>query len=176
MAALMDDLEPVYGPTRIMRPYRDIRFSKEKTPYRTALGAMVGDSYVQISARGLGAGSGYYHLAPDQLERYRTAVDAEETGEALEGVVHAIDGQDIDVAGTDPLKTAPRGYPVDHPRVELLRYKGLVAWKQWPVEPWLGTSEARDRIVGMFETTAPLREWLRMNVGPSTEPPRRRGG
>jgi uncharacterized protein (TIGR02453 family) len=176
MAALLDELEARFGSGRIMRPYRDIRFSKDKRPYRTALGAMVGDSYVQISARGLGAGSGFYHLAPDQLERYRTAVDADDTGELLVGVIAAVESHDVEVAGTDALKTVPRGYPVDHPRIELLRYKGLIAWRQWPVERWLGTAAAKDRIVELLDQTAPLREWLRSNVGATTEARRRRPG
>jgi hypothetical protein len=59
---------------------------------------------------------------------------------------------------------APRGYPRDHPRVDLLRFKGLVAWKQWPVEPWLGTAEAKDRVVGLFRASQPLNEWLAAHV------------
>ena len=70
--------------------------------------------------------------------------------------------------GNDALKTAPKGYPRDHPRVELLRYRGLVAMKQWPVAAWLGTSAARTRIVEVFRAARPLCEWLDENVGAST--------
>ena len=76
MLALVAELEPRLGPGKVMRPYRDIRFTKDKSPYRTALGARVGDGYIQISARGLGAGCGYYHLMLDQLARCRSAVDS----------------------------------------------------------------------------------------------------
>jgi uncharacterized protein (TIGR02453 family) len=168
MVALVDELEPRFGPGRILRPYRDVRFTKDKSPYRTSHGAMVGDVYVQISARGIGAGGGYYHLAPDQLERYRAAVAADETGEDLGGRIAGIEAAGIEVSGADPLKTAPRGYPPDHPRIALLRYRGLIAWKQWPVEDWISTGSARDRIVEALDTSAPLREWLRAEVGPST--------
>jgi uncharacterized protein (TIGR02453 family) len=174
MEALVADLEPSYGAARIMRPYRDVRFSADKSPYRTALGAMLGDAYVQISARGLGVGSGYYHLMADQLDRYRAAVDADESGAELAHAVAGIRSAGVDVSGTEPLKTAPRGYPADHPRIELLRYKGIVAWRQWPVEPWLSTPAARDRVVEVLEIAAPLRAWLATQVGPTTEPPRRR--
>ena len=68
-------------------------------------------------------------------------------------------------AGHGTLKSAPRGYPVDHPRIDLLRFKGLTAWRQWPVEPWLGTSAAKDRVISFFRTTQPLCSWLSDHVG-----------
>ncbi len=71
MAALLAELEPEHGETKIYRPYRDVRFSKDKSPYKTAIGAHVGDGYIQLSAAGLAAGSGMYGMATDQLERYR---------------------------------------------------------------------------------------------------------
>jgi uncharacterized protein (DUF2461 family) len=72
--------------------------------------------------------------------------------------------------GHDTLKTAPRGYPKDHPRIELLRFKGIVAWQEWPAAAWLGTRRAKDRVVGFLERSRPLDAWLQANVGPSTLP------
>jgi hypothetical protein len=72
------------------------------------------------------------------------------------------------------LKTAPRGYPKDHPRIELLRLKGVVAWRNWPPGAWLGTRRAKDRIVEFLEVSKPIDAWLRTNIGPSTLPERRR--
>ena len=63
------------------------------------------------------------------------------------------------------LKTAPRGYPVDHPRIGLLRNKGLTAWQHWPVEPWLETAAAKDKLISFFRTALPLTSWLTDNVG-----------
>jgi uncharacterized protein (TIGR02453 family) len=168
LVALVAELEPRFGPGRIRRPYRDVRFTKDKSPYRTSHGAMVGDVYVQLSARGIGAGGGYYHLAPDQLERYRAAVAADEAGKDLVRRIAVIEAAGIGVSGSDSLKTAPRGYPADHPRVALLRHRGLIAWQQWPVADWMSTAAARDRIVEALEVSAPLREWLRSEVGTST--------
>jgi uncharacterized protein (DUF2461 family) len=76
--------------------------------------------------------------------------------------------------GHGVLKTVPRGYPKDHPRAELLRYKGLVAWREWPPGAWLGTARAKDRIVEFFKLSKPLETWLRTNVGSSTMPEQRR--
>src|SRR4029077_11258403 len=81
--------------------------------------------YVQISSEGLYVGSGYYHLMPDQLERFRAAVDDSRSGPKLARAVTAVRKQRYEVASRDSLQRAPRGFPVDHPRVELLRMKGM---------------------------------------------------
>jgi len=174
MAELVEELAPEFGEPKIFRPYRDIRFSKDKSPYQTHIGAVVGDGYIQLSANGLAAGSGMYRMAPDQLESYRQAVARDQAGEELERIIAAIEGQEIEVHGQDALKTAPRGYPADHPRVGLLRYKGLVTWKQWPVEPWLGTPEAKRHVAGFLAASLALCDWLNANVGESAADPARR--
>ena len=111
MAELLEELAPEFGEPKIFRPYRDIRFSKDKSPYKTHIGAIIGDGYIQLSANGLAAGSGMYGMAPDQLDRYRQAVAGDKTGEELERVISGIERQEIAVHGHDVLKTAPRGYP-----------------------------------------------------------------
>jgi len=74
----------------------------------------------------------------------------DKSGAELERLVAAVRKHDIDVHADDTLKKAPPGYPADHPRIDLLRYKGLMAWKEWPVEPWLGTAAAKDRVVAFL--------------------------
>jgi uncharacterized protein (TIGR02453 family) len=175
MAALLADLADEFGESRIFRPYRDVRFGADKSPYKTAIAATIGSGYVQLSADGLLAGAGQYHLAPDQLERYRRAVADTVTGPALERTITDLKHGKIDVHGTDALKTAPKGYPKDHPRVELLRYRGLVAMKQWPVAAWLGTAAAKGRVVEMFRAARPLCSWMDEHVGLSTMDPPARG-
>lgn len=174
MLELLDELGPEFGDTRVFRPYRDVRFSKDKTPYKTHIGGVVGDGYIQLSANGLATAHGMYGMAPDQLERYRRAVAADLPGEQLEKIVAAIKDQDIEAHTNDVLKTAPRGYQADHPRIELLRYKGLWAWRAWPVEPWLGTKAAKQHIADFLGASRPLAEWLAAQVGPSTAVPDRR--
>lgn len=170
MTELVEELAPEFGEAKIFRPYRDVRFSKDKAPYKTHIGALVGRGYIQFSSRGLAAGNGMYGMAPDQLDRYRQAVASDRTGGGLEEVIAAIEKEGIGVSGRDVLKSAPRGYPADHCRIGLLRYKGLVAWKEWPVETWLETAAARDRVTGFLRATRPLGIWLADNVGrPATE-------
>jgi len=168
MTELLEELGPEFGEGKIFRPYRDVRFSKDKSPYKTHMGARLGSGYIQFSAQGLAVGGGMHEMAPDQLDRYRQAVASDQTGPGLERVIGDIEKQGIEVHGRDALKSAPRGYPADHPRVGLLRYKGIFAWKEWPVEPWLETAVAKDHIVGFLQATRPLEVWLGANVGSST--------
>jgi uncharacterized protein (TIGR02453 family) len=167
MTDLTEELGKEFGETKIFRPNRDIRFSADKSPYKTAIGAVIGPGYVQFSASGLAAGNGMYEMASDQLARYRAAVADDVTGHELERVIADITSYDISVQGRDVLKTAPRGYPTDHTRIELLRYKGLVAWRDWPIEPWLSTPAAKDKVAEFIVTTQPLHDWLHAHVGSS---------
>jgi uncharacterized protein (TIGR02453 family) len=174
MEALLAELEPRWGEGRIFRPYRDVRFSRDKSPYKTHMGATIGQGYVQLSADGLAAGCGMWEMARDQIERYRAAVDDDRPGGELTALVADVESAGIQVEGHGVLKTAPRGYPKDHPRIDLLRYKGLVTWREWPAGAWLGTPKAKDRVVEFLERSEPVAEWLRTNVGPSTLPERSR--
>ena len=165
MTELTEELAAEFGEPKIFRPYRDVRFSADKSPYKTHIGAVIGGTgYVQLSAEGLGAGAGMWQMAPEHLERYRAAVVSDGPGTELEQVIARIEKADIAVHGHSVLKSAPRGYPADHPRIVLLRYKGLTAWKQWPVEPWLETAAAKGHLISFFRTVQPLCAWLTTHV------------
>jgi uncharacterized protein (TIGR02453 family) len=168
MEALLAELAPEFGAGKIFRPYRDVRFSADKSPYKTAMGAqLAGGGYVQLSADGLAAGLGYYVMAKDQLDRFRQAVADDRKGTELEAEVARIRAKDLEVTGREVLKTAPRGYPKDHPRIELLRHKSLIAWKEWAANAWLGTAKAKGRVVDFLHDAKPLQEWLDAHVGES---------
>jgi uncharacterized protein (TIGR02453 family) len=173
--ALSDLVAGEFGPLRVFRPYRDVRFSKDKSPYKTrCYGVAEGEGgeayYVELSAHGLVAASGYWMMANDQLARYRAAVDDGATGPALEAAVAEVRGRKLTIEG-HALKTAPRGWPRDHPRVELLRHKSLAAMRTFAPARWLGTRAAGTRITDTWRAAAPINRWLAANVGPSTEPP-----
>ncbi|MDI6097166.1 DUF2461 domain-containing protein [Actinoplanes sp. NEAU-A12] len=164
---LLAELEPEFGPGKVFRPYRDVRFSHDKTPYKTHLVIwMEAGCYVQLSADGLAAGCGMYQMTPDQLERYRRTVADSRLGPPLADLIGTIEKAGIQVHGHGTLKTAPRGYPKDHPRIDLLRHKGLTTWQEWPPAPWMDTPAAKDRIVMFLRTSRPLRDWLDHHVGP----------
>ena len=171
MTELLSDLESEFGEGRIFRPYRDVRFSRDKSPYKTNIAATLNKGgYVSFSADGLGAGSGYYMMASDQLDRFRRAIDEDRTGNDLEKIVKALEKSKIEVTAHDALKTAPKGYPKDHPRIDLLRQKGLIAWRHWPAGSWLGSAQAKKRVVDLLHAAQPMCGWLDTNVGPTTEP------
>ena len=176
MEALLEELEPEFGEGKIFRPFRDVRFSADKSPYKTAIGATLArGGYVQFSADGLGSGCGMYTMAADQLDRYRRAVLDDRTGKPIAKAVEALRRARIEVTAHDALKTAPRGYPKDHPRADLLRLKGLITWKEWPGGVWLAKRSSKDRVVDLLRQSAPLNDWLGKHVGESELPqdPRR---
>jgi uncharacterized protein (TIGR02453 family) len=169
MEALLVELAAEFGAGKVFRPYRDVRFSADKTPYKTNIAAtLTAGGYVELSVSGLAAGCGYWHMAADQLVRFREAVADDGTGGELEATLKALQRKGIEAIAIDYLKTAPRGYPKDHVRIELLRRKGLAAWQQWPVAPWLGTAKAKGRVVTFLRTSKPVLAWLDAHVGPST--------
>jgi len=168
MEALLTELAAEFGDGKIFRPYRDVRFSADKTPYKTAIGATLANGgYVHLSADGLAVALGYHLMAPDQLARYRHAVAEDVTGEQLRRVIAELEKGGVDVVGEQPLKTAPRGFSKDHPRADLLRNKGLISWQEWPVDPWIHTAKAKARIVKQLRAARPLQDWLDDRVGPS---------
>jgi uncharacterized protein (TIGR02453 family) len=171
LVALCELLEPEFGEIHLFRPYNDLRFAKDRNPYKEQQGAVVGDHYVHLSAAGLFAASGYHHMAADQVERYREAVDENRTGRKLERLVGEIRAKGYTVGG-DALKTRPRDYPADHPRIDLLRHKGLAASVEFGSPPWLHTAEAANRVAQAWREMAPLTGWLDANVGPSKLPRR----
>lgn len=166
MEELAELLAPEFGEPKLFRPYRDIRFSPDKTPYKTHIGARIGDvGYVQFSADGLAAGAGMWHMEPPRLARYRAAVADDGRGVELSDIVAALEKAGIEIHGHEVLKSAPRGYPVDHPRIGLLRYKGLTSWQRWPPEPWLHSASAADQVVSFLRASADLCSWLTANAG-----------
>jgi uncharacterized protein (DUF2461 family) len=71
----------------------------------------------------------------------------------------------VEVHGHGTLKSAPRGYQADHPRIDLLRHKGLTTWRHWSPEPWLSTPAPAARLREFFLTSAEFCDWLTSHVG-----------
>ena len=165
MEQLLAELADEFGAGKIFRPYRDVRFSADKTPYKTNCAATIGSGYVSFSAEGLSVGGGLYMPDPKALARYREAVDKEKSGAELATIVAALHNAGYQTLAHDVLKTAPRGYPKDHPRIDLLRHKGIAMMKTWPVGAWLGTKKAKDRVVETLRAGVPLNDWLARHVG-----------
>lgn len=163
-AALADE----FGAAKVFRPNRDVRFSADKSPYKDHQGAVVHTGtamgfYVAIGAEGLMTGGGWYEPIPALVARYRAAVDATASGEALEAITDSLAGQGFEIGG-DELKTAPRGFTVDHPRIALLRRKHLLASVQHGTPDWLSTRDALARVRADWLAYRPLLDWLAVHV------------
>ena len=109
-------------------------------------------------------GGGAYWLGGDPLERLRSAIDDDRTGPELERIVADLQAAGAQTGAHDTLKTAPRGYPKDHPRIDLLRHKGIIGWWEHPPRKWLATRAARDRVADGWRALGPLNAWLDANV------------
>ncbi|MBO0851420.1 MAG: DUF2461 domain-containing protein [Pseudonocardia sp.] len=171
MEALLAELEAEFGSGKIFRPYRDLRFSPDKTPYKTHCGATVGGYYIQAGADGIMVAGGYYHMAGDQVRRYRVAVDEERRGEDLRDRLDRLASTGMTVAG-DKLATRPRGVDPGHPRLELLRHRSLYTWRRWPGEELMLSPELPEAVAASWRAITPLMEWLTDHVGPSDQPRR----
>ena len=169
MQALLALLEPEFGRGKVFRPYRDVRFSRDKSPYKTACGAIAGPFYVQVSAEGLLVAGGQYRWMPDQLARFRTAVDDDRRGRDLEARIATVTTTDVDGApptlAGDKLATRPRGVAPDHPRLELLRHRGLYAHRGWEPDDALHEAATAERVAAVWRATRPLTDWLDDHVG-----------
>jgi uncharacterized protein (TIGR02453 family) len=169
---LLDAAFDEFGDAKVFRPNRDIRFSRDKSPYKLSCYAVVGDGYyVAFSADGLVAGGGMYDPTRDQLTRYRAAVDAERSGEALRAITAALP---VPLAPPD-LARGPRGMDPAHPRAELLRHRNVIAMERWAPAPWLATAEADRRVLATWRAIRPLVTWLAAHVGPPESPARTTG-
>ncbi|HET8915938.1 MAG TPA: DUF2461 domain-containing protein, partial [Propionibacteriaceae bacterium] len=133
MIELTGALEEEFGPAKIFRPYRDVRFSKDKTPYKNHQGAYVAAGsgsgwYIQISAAGVYTAVGYHEASSEALAAIRRAIADDGRGKDLSELVTGLERNGW-TRGGETLKTRPQGYAADHPRIELLRHKSLVLHK-----------------------------------------------
>jgi len=170
LGALLAELEPEFGPARLFRPYRDVRFSQDKSPYKTAQGAFATRQegvgyYLQVSADGLLVGGGYRSHTPAQLARFRAAADASGSGTSLQEIVDAIAAAGFRIEG-EKLKTVPRGFDRDHPRAELLKHKTLYTGVDLGQPEWTATEAAAEEIAGRWRQLRPLVEWVGRYAAP----------
>jgi uncharacterized protein (TIGR02453 family) len=179
LQALLDELAPEFGVAKVFRPYRDVRFSNDKTPYKTHQGAVIhpagraGAWYVQVSADGLRVSGGCWRLESDQVTRYRRAVADDVQGPRLQAEVDRLRAGGWTIAG-DRLVRVPTGYDAAAPRLELLKHKALHASRSWEPAEWLDSRRALDEVRGAWRALSALNAWLDDNVGASTKEPRAR--
>lgn len=167
---LLAELEPEFGAAKLFRPYRDVRFSKDKTPYKTAAAAAIGDDvqgglYVQLSTAGLMLAGGAHGMTTDQARRLRAAVADDRPGRALTAVLDRLRAGGFSVEA-DRLKRLPKEFAPDHPRADLLTCRSLFAVRHHEPQEWLHSSAAAGRVAAAWRAVGPLNSWLREHVGP----------
>ncbi|KRE42977.1 DUF2461 domain-containing protein [Knoellia sp. Soil729] len=177
MAHLGDVLTEEFGEPKLFRPHRDVRFSKDKTPYKDHQGLFVPVSprmgwYVQVGADGLRTAGGFYASQSDQVARYRASVVDDVVGGQLVSILDTLVDRGFDIGG-DVLVTRPRGIPADHPRLELLRHRTLSASRDHGTPDWLESEEVAERVRADWAAMRPLLEWCDQYVGASERPRRR---
>ena len=181
MEALLAELSDKFGgEVKMFRQNRDIRFSRDKSPYKlNTYGVIYGSEmaahglYASVSARGLVAGSGYHAMARDQLDRYREAVADDNRGPKLEKALTKADKAGLELWG-ESLTSAPRGYPKDHERIGLLRRKSLSLGATLKFGSGIGRSEGLRFVTQTWKAAAPVTGWLDEHVGASQLPARTR--
>ena len=153
----------------MFRPYNDTRFHM-RPPIKEQLGLAIGYGgaggyYVELSLDGLLVAAGLHAPASDQLSRYRAAIDDGRRAAAFERALGTAEAAGLEPAPPE-LKRAPRGYPIDHPRIERLRMREITVYRRHALEPWLHTPECQTRVSTELESARPLVAWIGKHVGP----------
>jgi uncharacterized protein (TIGR02453 family) len=177
MEALLIELAETFGgEMKMFRQNRDVRFSADQSPYKTNTYGVIRGSdlaaeglYASISATGLVAGSGYHAMARDQLERYRERVCDDAHGPGLSALTADAQAAGLELWG-ESLATAPRGYPKDHERIELLRRKSLSLGAILRFKRGISRGDGLGFVTTTWRAAAPVTGWLDTHVGPSTLP------
>ena len=165
MNALVAALGEEFGPGKVFRPYRDVRFAKDKTPYKDHQGGCVpaGPStgwYVEIGAPGVRVGAGFYRADGDRLAAFRAAVGDDVTGPELQRILSTLSRQGWQREG-EQLRTAPRGWDKAHPRIELVRHKSLYVGRRYGFGEAIHTGELLSLVRADWRAARPLVEWVR---------------
>jgi uncharacterized protein (TIGR02453 family) len=169
MTALARELEGEFGAAKVFRPYRDVRFAKDKTPYKTHQGVFVPRGpatgfYVEVAAPGVRVGVGFYEASGPRLARIRDAIADDRRGSDLQRILASLTGAGWALDG-DRLKTSPRGYDAHHPRIDLLRHRSMTLGKAYGFEPFVHTPELVDRIREDWREASPFVDWVADHAG-----------
>ena len=171
LQALLDELEPEFGAAKVFRPHRDVRFSKDKSPYKTQAAAAVhgadgdGALYLALSAQGLFLAGGYWQTQSDQVRRLRDAVADDASGRRLVVLLDRLLDAGFEIGG-EKLKRVPKPWDGEHPRAGLLLHKSLTASRALGQPGWLHTPEVAERVADAWRAVRPLNGWLARHVGP----------
>jgi uncharacterized protein (TIGR02453 family) len=158
---------------KVFRIYRDVRFSKDKAPYKTHIGGYIPLKrtgrkatdlpmalYFHVGADELFAAAGHYIMEPDSLARFRAAVADAKRGKELEKLLAGLAKKGFKADSHGRLQRVPKGYDPEHPRAEFLKLKGLTVGFPAVPKGMLASRKLVPWLANSCKTTAPLVEWL----------------
>jgi uncharacterized protein (TIGR02453 family) len=171
LRALAAELAAEFGEPKIFRPHRDLRFSADKRPYQEHASMSVGHEdggglYLALTVDGLLLAGGYYQPARDQLDRFRRLQDDPDAVADLDVELAALAERGFTLGADGMLKSAPRGWRRDHPRIDLLRRTRLAVSGHLEPEEWLHTRHCLDVVREGWRVVDTWNAWLHANVGP----------
>lgn len=158
---------------KVFRIFRDVRFSKDKSPYKTHIGGYIpcrrsGKKsteapmalYFHVGATEKFGAAGHYMMEPESLARFRNAVADDKRGKELTRVLATLDKKGFVADSHERLKRVPKGFDAAHPRAEMLKRKGLTV--SFPPVPqgMLATPKLVKWLADGCKAAAPLVEWL----------------
>jgi uncharacterized protein (DUF2461 family) len=162
MAALTEAIAPEHGPAKVYNLHRSPELWTTQYAYVSLADTIV--LGVSLSLDGLAVEGGWLYSSPEQVERFRKAVDAP-VGAELDEILADLRSGGFETLGVT-LRSGPRGYPAEHPRAVLLKHRSLVARRELGRGRWLHSAEAADRVRVEWRRLLPLTEWLVAHVGP----------
>lgn len=172
LRALAEELAEEFGPTKVFRPYRDLRFSADKRPYQEHASLAAGSTdgvgtayYLRLSPDGLFLAGGLYRPPRAALERFRRLQDDPATAADLDATLAELARRGFPLEEGAPVRTAPRGWSRDHPRIDLIRRTNLIVARAYEPEAWLHTPRCREVVVEGWRTVLLWNTWLDAHVG-----------
>lgn len=164
----------INGSGSIFRINRDIRFSKDKTPYKTHLGILFWEDrqgkkldspgvYFHLEEQGAKIHVGHYEFNKAALERYRKAVSHKTKGAMLETITQELVGSGKYLIGGENYKMVPRGYDPNHSQAHLLKYNGLYASSPWISAALMTHAKLPEVCMAHCQHMVPLFNWLVKN-------------
>jgi uncharacterized protein (TIGR02453 family) len=181
MKALLQDVFPLIDNAfphcdldvpKVFRIYRDVRFAKDKAPYKTNIGGHISIKrtgkatevpialYFHVGHNECFAAAGHYMMDGATLTRFRNAVADEVKGKALEKIIKKLESKGFVLDSHETSKRVPKGFEPDHPRANLLKRKGLTATFPGVPKALLTDAKLPKHIAAQVKLTVPLVEWL----------------
>jgi uncharacterized protein (TIGR02453 family) len=154
----------------IFRLYRDTRFSKDKTPYKTHIGLVFWQGprkklenpnyYVQLNKASIFVGAGEYRFPADLMRSYRDSVVHPRVGAELKRILDRITANPSYKIGGLHYKRVPRGYDPDHPHAGLLLHNGLYTYYEGALPDEIYSPRFVDYCFSILKEMSPLQGWL----------------